>query len=94
MNTEILITDFQAARKAKSDFANILGISRESVHVKHDSFHEKRYGSTQCNCGETRAVYFEMTNAGPKQLEKLEKAIPRAGGVLMYGVCEHCGKEF
>lgn len=94
MRTEILTSAFQAQRKAKSDFANILGISRGLVHVKHDTFHESRFGSTTCTCGETRAVYFEMANATPAQMEQLEKAISRAGASLMYGVCSHCGGKF
>jgi hypothetical protein len=64
MRPEIYLTDYQARRAAKSFFAELLSISRRSVTVEVDHFFTNRYGSTQCACGETRAVYFKMANAG------------------------------
>jgi hypothetical protein len=93
-NTEIFKTEFQAIREAKSFFAGILGIRNDSVHVAHDRYYERKYGSTQCVCGQTTCYFFKMANAGPVQQKKLNAVIDRPGAVIALGVCESCGKNY
>lgn len=88
--TTIHATDFFARRQAKRDFASLLNIKAESVRVAYDSFFMSRYGYCKCVCGDTRAVFFKMTNAGPRQQKKIEA---RTRGALMYAICEDCGKR-
>lgn len=91
MKTDIFRTEFKARRHAKSFFADILAISPSSVIVEHDKYHESRYSSTKCDCGDTICYYYAMKNAGPRQLAKLERKINRAGAVIALGVCRNCG---
>lgn len=94
MKPEVFKTEFQARRSAKAYFASVLGVSPNSVHVEHDTFYESRGYSTHCVCGETRCDYFRMSNAGPKQQERLEQAIDRPGAVIAVGICECCGANY
>jgi len=93
---EIMKTEFQARRKAKFDFANILNIDPRSVRVAHDKYNELRYGGfgTRCVCGQTTIHYFAMTNASKKQMDVLGEYFNYPFPTLAYGECFNCGTKY
>ena len=93
ITTEIYNSERSAHIAAKRYFANVLSISPRSVRVSHDTYNERRYGSTRCRCGETRCYYYYMNNAGKIQQQRLEKVIDRPLAIIMLGVCENCGES-